>query len=196
MDSDVGLRQRKRSETHARIQSEAIRLFLEHGFEAVTLDQIADAADVSRRSLFHYFGSKEEIVLSTKAGFPAMVASAVAARPAHEPLLDMVENALVDLARAPRDPQGEALARLINTTPSLAAGDQAKYDAVERALTAALATQKGLDPDDLGCRLAAAVGVDVFRMAARAWSTGAEEAPEAVGRAAFARLRELAAGRA
>jgi AcrR family transcriptional regulator len=195
MSGDGGLRERKRSETHARIQSEAVRLFLEQGFESVTLDQIAQAAGVSRRSLFHYFDTKEEIVLSAKAGFPAVVAAAVAARPADEPLLDMVENAFADLAAAPRDPKGEALARLISSTPSLAAGDQAKYDAVERALAAALAAQKGLDPDDLGCRLAAAVGVDVFKLATQAWSSGATETPEAVGHAAFARLRELAAGR-
>ncbi|MFT2588497.1 hypothetical protein ACMWPQ_28815, partial [Escherichia coli] len=84
------------------------------------------------------------IVLSTKAGFPAVIAVAVKARPAEEPLLTMVENAFADLARAPRDPRGEALARLISATPSLAAGDQAKYDAVERTLAQALAARKGL----------------------------------------------------
>ncbi len=51
----AGLRERKRTETHARIQAEAIRLFLERGFETTTLDDIAEAAGVSRRSLFHYF---------------------------------------------------------------------------------------------------------------------------------------------
>lgn len=193
MTGEAGLRERKRLETHARIQAEAVRLFLEQGFETVTLDQIAQAAGVSRRSLFHYFASKEEIVLSTKAGFPAVIAAAVTARPADEPLLTMVENAFADLARAPRDPRGEALARLISATPSLAAGDQAKYAAVERALAQALATRKGLPAHDLGCRLAAAVGVGVFKMAHQAWVSGATDAPEAVGHAAFARLRELAA---
>lgn len=194
--SEPGLRERKRADTHARIQAEAVRLFLDQGFEATTLDQIADAAGVSRRSLFHYFGSKEEIVLSTKAGFPAFVAAAISARPADEPLLDMVENAFADLARAPRDPKGAALAKLISSTPSLAAGDQAKYDAVERALAAALAAQKGLTADDLGCRLAAAVGVDVFKLATQAWVSGATDSPEDIGHAAFARLRELAAASA
>lgn len=194
--SEPGLRERKRADTHARIQAEAVRLFLEQGFEATTLDQIADAAGVSRRSLFHYFGSKEEIVLSTKAGFPAVIAAAVTARPADEPLLVMVENAFADLARAPRDPKGAALAKLISSTPSLAAGDQAKYDAVERALAAALAAQKGLAADDLGCRLAAAVGVDVFKLATQAWVSSTTDSPEEIGHAAFARLRELAAARA
>lgn len=65
------------AETHARIQAEAIRLFLERGFETTTLDDIAEAADVSRRSLFHYFESKEEIVLSARADFPNIIAEAI-----------------------------------------------------------------------------------------------------------------------
>ncbi len=188
-----GHRQRKRAETHARIQAEAIRLFLEQGFDVTTLDDVAQAAGVSRRNLFHYFASKEEIVLSTKAGFPDLVAAAVAARPADEPLLKMVENAFADMARAPRDPRYMALARLIRATPALAAGDQAKYEVMERALADALAARKGLPPDDADCRLAAAVGVDVFKMATEAWLSGRADAPETVGHAAFARLRDLAA---
>ena len=94
---EVGMRERKRAETHARIQAEAMRLFLERGFDAVTLDDIAAAVDVSRRSLFHYFESKEEIVFSTKADFPDLIAQAVGRRPTDEPLLDMVENALMDM---------------------------------------------------------------------------------------------------
>ena len=73
-DTDRGLRDRKRANTHARIQAEGLRLFLERGFEATTLDEVAEAAEVSRRTLLNYFGSKEEIVLSAKAGFPQQVA--------------------------------------------------------------------------------------------------------------------------
>ena len=67
-DTDRGLRDRKRANTHARIQAEGLRLFLERGFEATTLDEVAEAAEVSRRTLLNYFGSKEEIVFS--GGFP------------------------------------------------------------------------------------------------------------------------------
>jgi AcrR family transcriptional regulator len=142
--NDQGLRERKRLETHARIQAEGLRLFLDRGFEATTLDEVAQAADVSRRTLLNYFGSKEEIVFSAKAGFPQMVADAIAARPAEEPLLDMVENAFLDLARQPRSEETKAVAILIHGTPSLRAGDQAKYEQVERLLAEALAARKGL----------------------------------------------------
>ena len=62
-DKISGLRERKRADTHARVHSAAMELFSRKGFEATTLDDIASAAGVSRRSLFHYFASKEDIVL-------------------------------------------------------------------------------------------------------------------------------------
>src|SRR3546814_15195270 len=83
----AGPRERKRADTHARIQAEAMRLFIERGFEATTLDDIADAAFLSRRTLFHYFESKEAIVISHTAEFPDAIDEAVAQRPADLPRL-------------------------------------------------------------------------------------------------------------
>ena len=143
-----GLRERKRAETHARIQAEAIRLFLERGFETTTLDDIAEAAGVSRRSLFHYFESKEEIVLSSRTDFPKILAEAIGRRPAGEPLLDMVENALIDTATRYGSTQTRDLSRMIRDTPALSAGEHAKYEHVERALAKALADRKDLPETD------------------------------------------------
>ncbi|WP_313454824.1 TetR family transcriptional regulator [Brevundimonas sp.] len=191
-DTDRGLRDRKRANTHARIQAEGLRLFLERGFEATTLDEVAEAAEVSRRTLLNYFGSKEEIVLSAKAGFPQQVADAVAARPADEPLLDMVENALLDLARQPLSDEMKAVAVLIHATPSLMAGDQAKYAQVERLLAEALAKRKGLAPDDIACRVVAGAAVSILKLSVDAWLAQPDAPPETFGRAAFAVLRQAA----
>ena len=191
-DTDRGLRDRKRANTHARIQAEGLRLFLERGFEATTLDEVAEAAEVSRRTLLNYFGSKEEIVLSAKAGFPQQVADAVAARPADEPLLDMVENALLDLARQPLSDEMKAVAVLIHATPSLKAGDQAKYAQVEQLLAEALATRKGLAPDDIACRVVAGTAVSILKLSVDAWLAQPDAPPETFGRAAFAVLRQAA----
>ena len=187
-----GLRERKRAETHARIQVEAVRLFLERGFEATTLDDIADAAGVSRRSLFHYFESKEEIVFSTKADFPDRLAGAIAQRPADEPLLDMVENALTSLAAHYEAAQARRLALLIRDTPSLSAGDQAKYEKVERVLAKALAERKNLPKNDLACRVTAATTVGIMKLAIDAWLAGEDVGIEVYGRDAFAALRQIA----
>jgi AcrR family transcriptional regulator len=188
-----GLRGRKRAETHARIQGEAMRLFLERGFDATTLDDIAGAADVSRRTLFHYFASKEEIVFSTKADFPNLIADAIGRRPAGEPLLDMVENALVDLAARHQTAQARDLARLIHDTPALSAGDQAKYEKVERVVAAALASRKGLAEDDIACRVTAATAIGILKLSTEAWLKGGDAGPDTFGKAAFAALRSVIA---
>jgi AcrR family transcriptional regulator len=188
----AGLRERKRAQTRARIQAEAMRLFLDRGFDATTLDDIAAAADVSRRSLFHYFASKEEIVFSTKADFPTLIADAIRRRPAEEPLLDMVENALMDLAASHLSDRMRDLTRLIRDTPALSAGDQAKYEHVERVLAKSLADRKGLPETDIACRVTAAVAIGILKLATQAWLASADAGPDTFGRAAFAALRRVA----
>ena len=188
-----GLRGRKRAETHARIQSEALRLFLTRGFEATTLDDIAEAADVSRRSLFHYFASKEEIVFSAKADFPDLIAEAVSRRPVEEPLLDMVENALLDIATRLLSPQARDLAKLIHDTPALSAGDQAKYEKIERVLARALADRKSLPETDIACRVTAAAAIGILKLSTVSWLTGDDAGPDIFGKAAFAALRGIVA---
>lgn len=188
----LGLRERKRAETHGRIQAEAMRLFIERGFDATTIDEIAEAANVSRRSLFDYFGTKEEIVFSTKAGFPDNLAEAIARRPADEPLLDMVENAMTDMVDHLLTPQSYAVARLISETPALSAGDKAKYEIIERVLAAALAGRKGLAATDLGCRVAASTAIGIMKLTIEAWLADQGAEPEAFGKAAFDALRRMA----
>jgi AcrR family transcriptional regulator len=189
--SSGGLRGRKRAETHARIQSAAMRLFFERGFEATTLDDIAEAAGVSRRSLFHYFGGKEDIVFSTKADFPDLIAEAIGRRPVDEPLLDMVENALIDMASRYQSREARDLARLIHDTPALSAGDQAKYEKIERMLAKALANRKGVSEDDIACRVTASTAIGILKLSTDAWLTRNDTGPDVFGKAAFAALRRI-----
>jgi len=194
---DPGLRARKRADTHARIHAAALALFGRQGFEATTLDEIATAAGVSRRSLFHYFRSKEDIVLSTKAGIAELIEAAVARRPADEPLLAMAEHALTDMATDFQGPEARALARLIHDTPALRTGDHAKHEMLERRLAAALASRKHLPPDDLQARVVATTAIGVLRMATEAWlASDDDHGPEVHGKAAFMALRKAASTKA
>jgi AcrR family transcriptional regulator len=192
LSAPIGLRERKRAETYARIQAEAMRLFLERGFDTVTLDDIAAAADVSRRSLFHYFESKEEIVFSTKAEFPRLVVEAIGRRPADEPLIDMVENAMLEMATSHIPAQTRNYARLIRDTPALRAGDQAKYEYVERLSAKSLAARKGLPENDIACRVIAAAAIGIIKLATEAWLAKGGPKLEVFIKAAFAALRKAA----
>ena len=103
-----GLRERKRQQTRERLTRMAMALFLERGFEATTLDDIAAAADISRRSFFHYFASKEDVVFAWQEEITAALIAAVAARPAGESMLTAAENAISAMVRQVEP--GEAIA--------------------------------------------------------------------------------------
>jgi AcrR family transcriptional regulator len=61
-EAPEGRRERKRRQTRERIEQAAMALFLERGFDATTIEDITEAADVSKRSFFDYFPSKEDVV--------------------------------------------------------------------------------------------------------------------------------------
>src|SRR5512146_1844355 len=84
----VSLRQRKRERTRAALIAAALELFERQGYEATTIDEIAAAADVSPRTFFRYFSTKEEVALGDDVG-PEIV-GLIAVRPAEEPMLESV----------------------------------------------------------------------------------------------------------
>ena len=63
-DNKGGLRERKKAKTKSAIQSHAIRLFREQGFAATTVEQVAEAAEVSPSTVFRYFATKEDLVVN------------------------------------------------------------------------------------------------------------------------------------
>src|ERR1700736_1969940 len=107
-----GLRQGKRQQTRDRLTRVAMALFRDRGFEATTLDDIASAADISRRSFFHYFASKEDVVFAWQEGSTASLIAAVAARPATESMLTAAENAMLAMVRQLKPGEAMAIARL------------------------------------------------------------------------------------
>src|SRR5690349_18754001 len=90
-----GRRERKRRQTRERIEQAAMTLFLERGFDATTIEEITEAADVSKRSFFDYFPSKEEVVFAWQDSFADRLMAAIAARPAAESSVKAVEEALI-----------------------------------------------------------------------------------------------------
>ena len=84
MSSVLGPRERRRVRTMREIQGEALRLFESLGYVETTIDQIAEASDISPRTFFRYFPTKEDVVLWDE--YDAVIGELLAARPADEPV--------------------------------------------------------------------------------------------------------------
>ncbi|AUH39386.1 TetR/AcrR family transcriptional regulator [Streptomyces sp. CMB-StM0423] len=145
MDGKPGLRERKKQRTREALSEAAITLFLRHGFAAVSVAQVAEAAEVSKRTLFAYFPSKEDLVAHRLADHETDAARAVRARPPRSaPVAALREHVLRGLReRATATglddrPDVRALYRMILDTPSLAARMERFRTGAERALADAL----------------------------------------------------------
>ena len=79
--SGEGLRERKKAETRRRIADVATALFVQHGFDAVTVADVAEAADVSKMTVFNYFPRKEDLLLDRHLERLDAVRRAIAERP-------------------------------------------------------------------------------------------------------------------
>jgi AcrR family transcriptional regulator len=169
----VSLRERKRQRTHDAVSAAAISLFLAHGYDRVSVADVAAAAEVSKPTLFRYFRSKEDLVLHRIADHQGEAARVVRQRPPHQtPLAALHAHFLDGLAR--RDPvtglndHPEVLAfhDLIFSTASLSARMNEYIARDEEALAEALA-QTAHAADELTARLAAASILAVQRVLAR-----------------------------
>ena len=90
MNPQPGLRERKKQRTRETIAGAARQLFAERGYHATTLPDIAEAADVSTRTIFAYFPSKEDILFSDFALMKDALAQALAERPEGQDALETV----------------------------------------------------------------------------------------------------------
>src|SRR5947199_10349596 len=119
----LGLRERRKKLTAAELEAAALRLFGERGFDAVTVDDIAAEADVSRRTFFRYFASKEDVLLADHFVQLARLRAAIAARPADRPVLTALRNALLSMTTNFEERREMVIlrGRLMRETPSLQA---------------------------------------------------------------------------
>src|SRR3954454_1715582 len=92
----TGLRERKKQRTRESIASAALDLFGERGYHAATVADIAAAADVSERTVFTYFPTKEDMLFSDLAGFRERLSEALAERPAGASALDTLRDFVVE----------------------------------------------------------------------------------------------------
>ncbi|MCD2197866.1 TetR family transcriptional regulator [Actinomycetospora endophytica] len=139
----VGRRERKKQATRAALSEAAVRLSLEHGVENVTVEQIADEADVALRTFFNYFSSKEEAVVAGDAARTEVLVERFRMRPTSESVLTALRVAvLAHVDDLSAEGEMDAL-RMMRRTPSLLPHQLAAYAAGERALAVAVAERIG-----------------------------------------------------
>ncbi len=170
-----GLRQRKKDRTRTELVEAANRLFAARGFDAVTIDEIADAADVSPRTFYRYFSSKEALVLGEVDESLDAIREALQQRPDDEPVLASMRAivlAMADEIESERDANRSRIA-LLDATASLQLRQTEREAVFEAGLAPIIAQRIGsTDPTDLRPALIAACAAAAIRVAVSVWIAG------------------------
>lgn len=188
----MDLRERTRRAVRAGIGEAAIALFLTHGFDAVTMDQIAAAAGVSRRSLFRYFATKEDIVLGNLIDSGRACQAVLEARPADEAPWDALRAAFASMARQPGHSLADMypMAKMLVDTPALRGAHLEKQQHWLELLTPDVERRLGAEPGDPGARALVAAAMACLNTAIETWVRRNGDAnPEAIFDAAVAAVR-------
>ena len=171
-----GRRERKKQQTRDELMNHAARLFAERGFDSVTTEDIAEAADVSQRTFFRHFPSKEAVLYGHVDELQAAIRHAFEARPADESNVAAIRAAMRTIADHYAANHEEAFlqARLAAEFPAVAAHARAVVQAEwEHELTAVIAERAGVDPlADPFPEILAGAAFAALRAAIRRWSAG------------------------
>jgi AcrR family transcriptional regulator len=149
-----GLRERKKQQTRETIERVALRLFAERGYDHTTLAEIAEAADISPRTIFSYFQSKEDILFCGESGHIENVQAALRERPAGTTTVDALREFISSMP--PPDEQAMLRKRVVAASPELQLKLRAHIGLLEGVLAESFAKDLGAGPEDIRPGLIAA----------------------------------------
>jgi AcrR family transcriptional regulator len=150
-----GLRERKKQQTRERIASVALELFAERGYDHTTLAEIAEAADVSPRTIFAYFQSKEDILFCDEPLMYERLERTLRERPPGATTVDALRVFVASFDAA--DKQAVLRKRIIGASEGLRHSERARSAPMEELVTESIARDLGdVGPDDIRPRLIAA----------------------------------------
>ncbi|WP_369200616.1 TetR/AcrR family transcriptional regulator [Streptomyces sp. PU-14G] len=174
----AGLRERKKQRTRDALVVAAHELFVTQGYDTTTVDQIAEAVDVSQRTFFRYFTNKEEVALFVQDMVETCFYETVCAEPPGTPPLECLRRNLNDIW----DEVGRSveeivpldlhlkMCQVVETTPSLLAAHLRHSLLMEEKLVQEIARRTGVDAEvDPRPRVLVAAFSGVMRTAARQW---------------------------
>jgi AcrR family transcriptional regulator len=175
-DPKPGLRERKKARTRAAIREHALRLFREQGYAATTVEQIAEAAEVSPSTFFRYFPTKEDLVLQDD--FDVLMFEALERQPAGLSIIAALRRAtaetLASISAGERARLNETAA-LTLSVPEIRARAIDEFARTIQAMTEAVAKRAGRAPDDLAARTVAGAVIGVIMSATLPWTGWTDE---------------------
>jgi AcrR family transcriptional regulator len=153
-EAGLGLRERKKLRTRQAIRQAAYRLIGEQGYEQTTVEQIAETAEVSPSTVFRYFATKEDIILTDE--YDPVLEQAILNRPADEPPLVALREAVVTSLRLLYEefrPEFMLRMQLVREVPALRAQLHESMDQNIQLLCGVLSERTGRPRDDFELRV-------------------------------------------
>ncbi|MEU6121021.1 TetR family transcriptional regulator [Streptomyces sp. NPDC047123] len=183
------MRERKKQRTRDALLRVALELFTTKGYEETTVDEIAEAVDVSQRTFFRYFANKQEAVFAVQEMVEARFVQAVRDRPAPESPLMALRGAVLGTWEAMGQSIEEVVPvelhmrtyRMIESTPTLLAAHLRRSIEMEDEVARVIAEREGVDLEtDPRPRVAVAAFSGVMRVTGRLWGAGGDITPESI----------------
>lgn len=172
-----GRREQKRLETLQRIMEVGLKLFIARGYEETTLDDIASAADISRRNIFHYYKSKEDILMAWGRDFIEALHYALLEESTDQAPLDAIQHCLTNLVSRFETKESIIVDRLLRSTEALRTRKQAMYVEMEEVAFKVMGELWPQPKKQPSLRLTAMIAVGVFRVSIEGWRQNAGKRP-------------------
>ena len=171
-DRALPLRERKKLRTRRALADAALRMFGEQGFDKTTLEELADAAEVSKSTFFRFFPAKEAVAIEAEAELWQAYLSALADRQLSGPVLGELHQTLA-AAVAGLDPGWDQrfveTRRLVAAEPALLAYVEHYRAGIRNQVIDCLAGKLGLSAEDLRLHVLAELAVTAFSVSGRYW---------------------------
>ncbi|MFJ7274393.1 TetR/AcrR family transcriptional regulator [Kitasatospora sp. NPDC098663] len=163
-----GRRERKKAATRQKIADTALRLFLERGYDAVGIRDVAAEADVAVTTLFSHFASKEALVFERDDDFEQRLTQAATARAPQEPLIPALRREVHALVRHCTADDAAPIWRMIEESPALREYEESMRLRHADSLATAIAADLGLSETTTACRAIARFAIDAYTLAREA----------------------------
>lgn len=170
MDPPIGRRERKKAQTRTALADAALRLFLERGYDSVSVSDVAEAADVSVTTLFKHFpGGKETLIFDEESDREVALVAAVREREAGQSILGALRAHLAPFQKVKRDhrPEFQRFLALVHTTPALRDYSQRMWRRHEDALAGAIRAETGAEEDDIRAKALARFAIESINLASQ-----------------------------